>query len=138
MKPLMVILILASAITFLLSGFYFIESWRFTLYSEQTKGKIISFVSQPSLNSIRHAKILSYPVISFQTKEGQKVSFTSKTGFYPRSHHIGDTIDILYHPHNLQHTTIGYYPTIWLKFFATFFAGIVLAVLAYISHKEQT
>ncbi len=136
MKPLTLILVLASVIVLLLSGFYFIESWRFSLYSHQTEGEIISFVEKPSLKTIRRARLLSYPVIQFQTQKGESISFTSKDGFYPNTYRKGDKIDILYHSHNPEHAIIGDYKILWLKFFLTFLAGLTFAYLAHVNERR--
>ncbi len=138
MKPLSYLLMLASAITFLLAGYYLIESWRLTLKSVQVQGEIISFVVKPSQNNIYRAEMLSYPVVRFETVEGKTVVFTSQFGFHPPYHYQpGDQVDVLYHPHNLEHATLGNFLISWLRFGVISIAAVFLTLLAYISYPGK-
>lgn len=134
MKYLTYLLILASVATFLLAGYYFVESWRLTLHSVHTKGQISNFISQPSQNTNLHPnEVINYPVISFQTPQGATFTFTSKSSFYPHNYQIGDKIDVLYHPHDPRHAAMGNYISIWLRFVLVLLAAWLFAVLACIS-----
>ncbi|KTC76883.1 DUF3592 domain-containing protein [Legionella brunensis] len=130
MKQLTFFLILASVVTLLLSGYYFVEGWRFTHNSIQTDGKIISFVTKTSQNNVNRAETLHYPLIRFQTKEGQSITFTGQFGFYLHKYEVGDSIPVLYHPHAPNHAIVGKFIAIWLRFIIVFIAALLFIALA--------
>lgn len=137
MKRLTGVLIVLATAIFLLSGYYFIEAWRFTTNSVQTQGEIISFISKPSHANLHKAKLRNYPVVQFKTQQDQVISFTGQHGYSSRGFNIGDRVDVIYHPHNPQHASLGNSTACWWRFIFIFFAALILTILACINHSRS-
>ncbi|WP_157737144.1 DUF3592 domain-containing protein [Legionella lansingensis] len=137
MKQLTALFIMASVVTFLLAGYYFIEGWRFSYSSVQTKGEIIGFVVKPSQNNVTRAEMLNYPVIHFETQTKEPFTFTSQWGFNPHKYKVGDKVYILYHPHNPNHVYMGNYLLIWMRFVLVLLAAVFFLLLASVTSKKR-
>ncbi|KTD18116.1 DUF3592 domain-containing protein [Legionella jordanis] len=137
MKQFASLLILASAASFLLAGYYFIEAWHITHHSVQTTGTIVGFVAKTSQNNLSRAQVLHYPVIRFSTQKGQIIEFQSQLGFYPSAPHLNESITVIYHPDHPKHNYANSYFILWLRFSLVLLAAFFFALLATFLYKIE-
>lgn len=89
----------------------------FLLSAVSAQGTIIDLVQSKNSESVSY-----HPVVKFIDADGQVVEFTSSTGGSASSYPLGDVVEVLYQPHNVEDAKIK-------SFFALWGAALLVAVL---------
>ncbi|SHO56934.1 DUF3592 domain-containing protein [Vibrio quintilis] len=87
-----------------LAAFLFHQQQSFLNHSVRTDGTVIAFISDGTY----------YPVVSFQTTEGEMIEFKSSTGSNPPSFSRGENVEVVYRPDLPEHAEIYSFFHLWL------------------------
>ncbi|CAM3882825.1 Inner membrane protein YmfA [Vibrio aerogenes CECT 7868] len=87
-----------------LAAFLFNQQQSFLSHAVRTDGIVTSFVSDGTY----------YPIVSFQTAEGEMIEFKSSTGSNPPSFSRGETVEVVYQPDLPEHAEIYSFLHLWL------------------------
>ncbi len=70
-----------------------------------------------------------FPSITFKSKEGELIHFTSNVGSNPPSHRVGETVEILYDPSDPNKAQINDTFELWLAPIITGFIGAIFTLI---------
>ncbi|MGF7116402.1 hypothetical protein QF017_005927 [Pseudomonas laurylsulfatiphila] len=87
-------------------------------------GTVVDLVKVRGDNSITYK-----PVVEFTARDGQKVEFTSSVSSNPPSHSVGEIVEVLYLPSNVQAAKINSYARLWGGFLVTLVLGVVFSLV---------
>jgi hypothetical protein len=85
-------------------------------------GSVVDLVSVRSENSITFK-----PVVEFATRDGQKVEFTSSMSSNPPPYSVGEAVEVLYLPVDVQNAKINNYAELWASYWVTLVLGIAFS-----------
>lgn len=105
-------------VTLLVGAIFFYKNTSdFLLSAVSAQGTIIDLVQS------KNSELVSYPpLVRFIDADGQAVEFTSSTGVSAASYPLGDSVEVLYLPHNVEDAKIK-------GFFALWGAALLMAFL---------
>ena len=95
--------LLAGAVYFYFDKKIFLEK------AESTQGTVIEMIARRSDNSTTYC-----PVVSFKTKLGQEITFTSSISSNPPSYTVNEKVKILYDPADPKEAVINGFASLWL------------------------
>ncbi|WP_125722859.1 DUF3592 domain-containing protein [Flavobacterium ustbae] len=103
----------------LLAGaFYFYQSKQaFLNRAVKVQGTVTALIPSRSDNSTTYK-----PVVSYTTKEGKQIEFTSSVSSNPPSYHEGESVEIFYDPADPYDADINGFASLWL-------APLILGIL---------
>lgn len=116
-----VLLLLGSAFLYL-AYLAYSSTAKFLKKAEITLGEVVRYEERWSRSSKGGRSKLYYPVINFQARNGERISFESSTGSGSPPYKIGENIKIAYNPGNPQTASIYAFFDLW---FVTFFFGLI-------------
>lgn len=70
----------------------------------------------------------TYPLVEFQTTDGQMIRFEARTGTLWAQQKAGRPVEVLYDPHNPQHAVVNSFVELWLP--ALIFLVVGLSLIA--------
>ncbi|WPN51990.1 DUF3592 domain-containing protein [Pseudomonas sp. P9_2] len=142
MKMLSVIKYLFSIVgVVLLVGaiFAYKSSSEFLTVAVPAQGTIIDLIKNTSGDSVSY-----HPVVRFITNDGQTVEFKSSTGGHASSYPVGETIEVLYTPHNPEDATIKSFFAVWGAVLVTtvlgagfVFIGVILFLVGFLKNRKK-
>lgn len=105
--------LLLTGVSLLCGSIYlFITTQHFLKVAELTTGTVVELaVSRSSDGSSTY-----WPVVQFQTQNGQLIEFISSSGSNPPAHDLGDVIEVLYPNDEPTEAKINSYLDLWLMF----------------------
>ncbi|WP_206733612.1 DUF3592 domain-containing protein [Flavobacterium sp. YO12] len=77
--------------------------------AETVQGTVVELISKRSDNSTTYA-----PVVSFTTKAGNKIEFTSSVSSNPPSYSEGESVEVLYDPAEPKDASINGFASLWI------------------------
>lgn len=77
----------------------------------------------------RDSKGYYFPVVEFQTPDGQRIMFKSRSGSSPPSFHVGESVPVLYDPDDPQQASIRTFGQLWGGALITGIFAVVLTVI---------
>ncbi|MFH6935069.1 DUF3592 domain-containing protein [Flavobacterium sp. FlaQc-30] len=94
----------------LAGAFYFYQDRQaFLKKAETVQGTVVELISKRSDNSTTYA-----PVVSFTTKAGNKIEFTSSVSSNPPSYSEGESVEVLYDPAEPKDASINGFASLWI------------------------
>lgn len=94
----------------LAGAFYFYQDRQaFLKKAETVQGTVVELISKRSDNSTTYA-----PVVSFTTKAGNKIEFTSSVSSNPPSYSEGESVEVLYDPEEPKDASINGFASLWI------------------------
>ncbi len=110
----------------MLIGTYFItqSTLDFTAEAQLTEGQVIKNVQRRSEDSYTY-----YPVVAFIAPDGRQIQFMSSTGSKPPSYDVGERVEVLYRPDNIEDARINSFFSLW---FGSIIFGIMGSVFFFI------
>ncbi len=81
----------------------------FTAKAQLTEGRVVENVRRRSGDSDTY-----YPVVEFVTTDGQHVQVMSSPGSTPPTYDVGESVDVLYRPDNIDDARINSFLSLWL------------------------
>lgn len=66
-----------------------------------------------------------FPVVRFQTRDGQEVRFKNGVGQNPAAHKVGDSVEVLYEPARPQRASINHLFDLYFSSLITGFMGLM-------------
>ncbi|WJS94153.1 DUF3592 domain-containing protein [Flavobacterium johnsoniae] len=110
----------------LLAGaiYLYIDKQAFLEKAETTQGTVIEMIPKRSKDSTTYS-----PVVSFTTKSGQEIAYTSSTSSNPPSYNVGENVQIFYDPANPNKAEINGFFSLWLGVIILGFIGIVFFLI---------
>lgn len=87
-------------------------------------------------NSNSKKEVLHYPVFTFETKNGDKIIFTSKIGSSKSRFDIGERVEVVYQEENPYNATDTSFLSMWFPvLIAGFFSILILLILSVFSMR---
>ncbi|MDP5202337.1 DUF3592 domain-containing protein [Flavobacterium sp. DG2-3] len=109
---------LTIGLALLAGAFYFYQSKQaFLDRAVKVQGTVTALIPSRSDNSTTYK-----PVVSYTTKEGKQIEFTSSVSSNPPSYHEGETVEIFYDPADPYDADINGFASLWL-------APLILGIL---------
>ncbi len=108
-KLIALLVILCSLLPLGIAGYWYQKTDAFLEKAVKTEAVVVDMDERTSENGT-----LYYPVFTFSDRQGQTHRVFSKSGSYPPSHEIGDTIAILYDPQDPGKTRFDSFVSLWL------------------------
>lgn len=109
---------LTIGLALLAGAFYFYQSKQaFIDRAVKVQGTVTALIPSRSDNSTTYK-----PVVSYTTKEGKQIEFTSSVSSNPPSYHEGETVEIFYDPADPYDADINGFASLWL-------APLILGIL---------
>ena len=110
----------------LLAGaiYLYIDKQAFLEKAETAQGTVIEMIPKRSKDSTTYS-----PVVSFTTKSGQQINYTSSTSSNPPSYDVGENVQIFYDPANPNDAEINGFFSLWLGVIILGFIGIVFFLI---------
>lgn len=110
----------------LLAGatYLYVNKQAFLEKAETTQGTVIEMIPKRSKDSTTYS-----PVVSFTTKAGQEITYTSSTSSNPPSYDVGENVEIFYDPANPNDAEINGFFSLWLGVIILGFIGIVFFLI---------
>jgi len=110
----------------LLAGaiYLYIDKQAFLEKAETAQGTVIEMIPKRSKDSTTYS-----PVVSFTTKSGQQITYTSSTSSNPPSYDVGENVQIFYDPANPNDAEINGFFSLWLGVIILGFIGIVFFLI---------
>lgn len=110
----------------LLAGaiYLYIDKQAFLEKAETTQGTVIELIPKRSKDSTTYS-----PLVSFTTKSGQEITYTSSTSSNPPSYDVGENVQIFYDPANPNDAEINGFFSLWLGVIILGFIGIVFFLI---------
>ncbi|MFH6968050.1 DUF3592 domain-containing protein [Flavobacterium sp. FlaQc-28] len=94
----------------LAGAFYFYQDRQtFLKKAETVQGTVVELISKRSDNSTTYA-----PLVSFTTKAGNKIEFTSAVSSNPPSYSEGESVEVLYDPADPKDASIKGFASLWI------------------------
>ncbi|PBJ09034.1 DUF3592 domain-containing protein [Flavobacterium sp. ACN6] len=95
----------------LLTGAFFLYQNKsaFLEKAVSVQGTVIEMVAKRSDNSTTYS-----PVISFKTKSGQEITFSSSISSNPPSYSVNETVEVLYNPADPKEANINTFSSLWI------------------------
>ncbi len=94
----------------LAGAFYFYQDRQtFLKKAEIVQGTVVELISKRSDNSTTYA-----PLVSFTTKAGNKIEFTSAVSSNPPSYSEGESVEVLYDPADPKDASINGFASLWI------------------------
>jgi hypothetical protein len=90
------------------------------------QGTVIELLESRSDNSTTYK-----PLVSFTTKEGRQIEFTSSVSSNPPSYDEGETVKVLYYPGDPKEATINDFMSIWFGPLIVGFLGTVFSLVGF-------
>lgn len=124
----------------LLAGaiYLYVDKQAFLEKAETTQGTVIEMIPKRSKDSTTYS-----PVVSFTTKSGQTITYTSSTSSNPPSYDVGEKVEIFYDPANPNDAEINGFFSLWLGVLILGFIGTVFfligslgVLLRYLKNKK--
>ena len=72
-----------------------------------------------------------YPVISFETVKGKKITFKSKSTYNPAQYKVGDQLSVRYNPKNPQEAEVFSVYALWIRFAVVFIFGLIFTLIGW-------
>lgn len=91
----------------------FTSTQKFLENSELSEGTVISNELHYSHDEEGNREKYYYPIVEFQTQEGENVKFEADFGSYPPMYQVGEQISIIYNPQNPTDAQINSFWTLW-------------------------
>jgi len=105
------------------------------LYSDKQAFKKKAEISQGVVVELiieRFDKTIMYaPIISFTTKEGDKIEFTSAIGNNSPSYRVGETVEIIYDPKEPNKADINSFTSLWMAPLILGVFGIIFFLIGF-------
>ncbi|WP_281232747.1 DUF3592 domain-containing protein [Flavobacterium gelatinilyticum] len=113
----------------LLAGalYLYLDKKDFLKNAETVQGTVVELISKRSDNSITYA-----PVISFTTKEGNKIEFTSSVSSNPSSYNVGESVEVLYDPKAPNKANINGFSSLWIGPLILGILGVIFFLIGFI------
>ncbi|WET02125.1 DUF3592 domain-containing protein [Flavobacterium sp. YJ01] len=110
----------------LLAGaiYLYVEKQAFLEKAETAQGTVVEMIPKRSKDSTTYS-----PVVSFTTKSGQTITYTSSVSSNPPSYDIGENVQIFYDPTNPNDAEINGFFSLWLGVIILGFIGIVFFLI---------
>lgn len=110
----------------LLAGaiYLYINKQAFLEKAETTQGTVVEMIPKRSKDSTTYS-----PVISFTTKTGQQITYTSSVSSNPPSYEVGENVQIFYDPADPKDAEINGFFLLWLGVIILGFIGIVFFLI---------
>ncbi|MBB4802442.1 hypothetical protein HNP37_002515 [Flavobacterium nitrogenifigens] len=124
----------------LLAGaiYLYVDKQAFLEKAETTQGTVIEMIPKRSKDSTTYS-----PVVSFITKSGQTITYTSSVSSNPPSYDVGENVEIFYDPANPNDAEINGFVSLWLGVLILGGIGIVFfligslgVLLRYLKNKK--
>lgn len=95
----------------MLAGAFYLyqDKQAFLKRAETVQGTVIELISKRSDNSTTYA-----PVVTFTTKKGNKIEFTSSVSSNPPSYSEGESVEVFYDPAEPKDASINGFASLWL------------------------
>lgn len=115
-----------------------IRTHSFIQGAEKAEGSVVELVrkrstSTRSRSGTRRSYIYSYPVVKFETANGESVEFESNVGSNPPAFQPGESVTVLYNPEQVNEAMIESFWELWLITMITglngsvfFFIGVLM------------
>lgn len=107
--------------------------------AETVQGTVIEMIAKRSDDSTTYS-----PVVSFKTKTGQDITFTSSVSSSPPSYSVNETVEVLYDPSDPSDANINGFTSLWLSVLilgilgAVFFLiGSLAFLFGYLNNKKS-
>ena len=112
----------------LLTGAFFLYQNKkaFLAKADTAQGTVIELLESRSDNSITYK-----PLVSFKTKEGAQIEFTSSVSSNPPSYSEGETVEVLYDPSNPRDANINGFSSLWLGPLILGILGAVFSLIGF-------
>jgi hypothetical protein len=141
MKTLTIIKYLFLGIGLIMLGgaiYLYQDKQHFLKNAEVAQGTVVKLILSQSNNSMTYR-----PVISFTTKGGEEVEFTSSVGSNPPSHNEGERVEVLYDTKFPNQAVINGFASLWVGAlilgglgFVFFLIGISMILYPYLKQKK--
>ena len=94
-----------------LAGAFYLyqDKQEFLKRAHTVQGTVVDLIPKRSDNSTTYA-----PVVSFKTKKGEEITYTSSVSSNPPSYNEGETVEILYDPSDPKDASINGFASLWL------------------------
>lgn len=104
--------------------YLYINKQAFLEKAETTQGTVVEMIPKRSKDSTTYS-----PVISFTTKTGQQITYTSSVSSNPPSYEVGENVQIFYDPADPKDAEINGFFSLWLGVIILGFVGIVFFLI---------
>lgn len=110
----------------LLAGaiYLYVDKQAFLEKAETVQGTVIEMIPKRSKESTTYS-----PVVSFKTKQGQTITYTSSTSSNPPSYSVGENVTMFYDPANPNDAEINGFFSLWLGVLILGFIGTVFFLI---------
>lgn len=112
----------------LLGGAFFLYQNKQTFLEKAitVKGTVTELLPSRSDNSTTYK-----PVVSFTTKDGKQIQYTSSVSSNPPSYEVGETVEIFYDPADPHDANINGFASLWLAPLILGFIGTIFFLIGF-------
>lgn len=124
----------------IISGILFVRTRSFLKGAVSAQGTVVDLSWRLSGTS-QSSLYVAYPLIRFTASDGTPITFSSPSGSSPPRFLPGDTLPVLYLPHDPHHAVVGSFFSLYLGELVTLFLGIIFgffgALFIWITRKKK-
>ncbi|MBZ4033667.1 DUF3592 domain-containing protein [Flavobacterium sp. 17A] len=107
--------------------YLYVDKQAFLEKAETVQGTVVEMIPKRSKESTTYS-----PVVSFKTKTGQTITYTSSTSSNPPSYNVGESVTIFYDPADPNDAEINGFFSLWLGVLILGFIGTVFFLIGFL------